>query len=284
MPIGIPVSRLIIGQLVTVWASWAGAASNAQQGGIPFVTLYTPINPTDVGTKQFIQFVPETPTTQNQCRVPLEYDSNGHNPKPLPGLMTLGQYLKTGHDTRGSRIIVCVKSIGSRKRIMVHDHTREAELLEVTVWDDTASCVLTLWEDKAASADLWKPNGTILLLTSPKFITSRQNNPASSPAGIGLSYNTLVDVDPDFADADWLRNWVKDTVKKESIYIPFPKDVWNAQEAIHGPLRPLFTLAEVDDFARCDPSTDFTGKLSLTILGMGLLELHRRKMLCCIEW
>ncbi|KAF6826749.1 nucleic acid-binding protein [Colletotrichum plurivorum] len=283
VPIGIPVSHLIIGQLVTVWASWTGAASNSQQGGIPFVSLYTPVNPIDVGTKQFIQFVPETPDAQSQCRVPLEYESNGPNPKPLPGLMTLGQYLKTGHDTRGSRILVCVKSIGSRKRIMVHDHTREAELVEVTVWDDTATCVLTLWEDKANSASLWRPNGTILLLTSPKFIAPRQPTPTSSPAGIGLSYNTLVDVDPDFTDADWLRNWVKDTAKKESIYIPFPKDVWNAQEAVHGPLRPLFTLAEVDDFARTDPATDFTGKLSLIILGMDLLGLHRRKMLCCIE-
>ncbi|KAF9882057.1 hypothetical protein CkaCkLH20_00093 [Colletotrichum karsti] len=271
VPIGIPVSYLVIGQLVTIWASWAGAAASSHHGSIPFVTMYTPINPADVGTKQFIQFIPDTPDTQNLYRVPLEHELDEEKPrKPLPGLMTLGQYLKTGHDTRGSRIIVCVKSIGSRKRIPVQDGTREAELLEVT-------------EDKANSARLWKPNETILLFTNPKFVAPRDTKPYPTPPGIGLSYNTLVDVDPAFPDGDWLRQWVKGRVKKESVYIPFPQDVWDVEDAVHGPIRPLFTLAEVDDFARTDPATDFTGKLSLTILGIDLLGHYRRKMLCCVE-
>lgn len=77
---------------------------------------------------------------------------------------------------------------------------------------------------------------------------------------------------------------MKNRVKKECICIPFPKDVWDAEVAVHGPIRPLFTLAEVDEFARADPAMDFTGKLCLTVLGLDLLGLYRRKMLCCIEW
>ncbi|KAJ3958083.1 hypothetical protein N0V92_005335 [Colletotrichum tropicale] len=245
VPIGIPVSLLLIGQLVTVWASWTGTSANTNQGNIPFVTMYTPINSADIGTKQFIQFITDTPTTQNIARVPLDYERDDPNARPLPNLMTLGQYLKTGHDTAAAiRLIVCVKSLGSRKRVTINDR-REAELVE---------------DDKANSAKLWKPNDTILLLTSPKFSPPRETKPPK-PAGVGLTYNTLIDVDPDFPDGNWLQQWVKNRVKKECICIPFPKDVWNAEVAVHGPIRPLFTLSEVDEFARADPAMDFTGKL-----------------------
>ncbi|KAK2755244.1 hypothetical protein CKAH01_01136 [Colletotrichum kahawae] len=269
IPIGIPVSLLLIGQLVTIWASWTGTSANSNQGSIPFVTMYTPVNPADVGTKQFIQFITDTPIPHNIARVPLDYERDDRKARPLPNLMTLGQYLKTGHDTASAiRLIVCVKSIGSRKRVTIHDR-REAELVEVT-------------DDKANSTKLWKPNDTILLLTSPKFNLPRETK-SPKPAGVGLTYNTLIDVDPDFPDGNWLRQWVKNRVKKECICVPFPKDVWNAEVAVHGPIRPLFTLAEVDEFARADPAMDFTGKLCLTALGLDLLGLYRRKMLCCIE-
>ncbi|KAK1983259.1 hypothetical protein LZ30DRAFT_748764 [Colletotrichum cereale] len=283
VPIGIPVSRLVIGQLVTVWASWIGTAAGSNHGNIPFVTMYTPINPADVGTKQFIQFLPHTPENQRLCRVPLEYDDRGQKPKLLPGLMTLGQYLKTGHDTRGARVIVCIKGFGARKRIVMQQRTKEAELFEVSVCDDTASCVLTLWEDKTSSAKLWKPNETVLLLTNPKFVPPRDTKTIPTSAGISLSYNTLVDVDPDFQDANWLREWITNRFKKEAVFLPFPEGVWNAEVAVHGPVRPLFTLAEVDEFARADPAIEFTGKLNLTVLGINLLELHRRKMMFCLE-
>ncbi|KAJ0162411.1 hypothetical protein CTA2_4611 [Colletotrichum tanaceti] len=283
LPIGIPASLLSIGKLVTVWASWTSTAAGPNHGSIPFVTMYTPINPADAGTKQFIQFLPDTPQNQRLCRVPLEYAIGTQNPKPLPGLMTLGQYLKTGHEIQGARILVCVENVGARKLIMIQDRTREVGLLEVTVFDDTASCVLTLWEDKSDSAKLWKPSETMLLLTSPKLVPSRETKPMPRSAGITLNYNTLVDVDPDFQDAKWLREWVKNRVKKEDEYLPFPKGVWDADQAVHGPFRPLFTLAEVDDFARSDPATNFTGKLNLAILEFNLLELYGRDMMCSAE-
>ncbi|KAK2065202.1 hypothetical protein LY76DRAFT_672707 [Colletotrichum caudatum] len=283
VPIGIPVSRLVIGQLVTVWASWIGAAAGSNHGKIPFVTMYTPINPADLGTKQFIRFLPYTPENQRLCRVPLEYDDHGQKPKLLPGLMTLGQYLKTGHDTRGARIIVCIKGFSARKRIIMKERTKEAELLEVSVCDDTTSCVLTLWEDKTRSAKLWKPGETILLLTNPKFVPPRDTKPVPTSAGISLNHNTLVEVDPSFQDANWLREWAKKRFEREAVFLPFPEGVWNAEAAVHGPVRPLFTLAEVDDFARADPATDFTGKMNLTVLGINLLELYRRKMMFCTE-
>ncbi|KAK2003190.1 hypothetical protein LX36DRAFT_625427 [Colletotrichum falcatum] len=283
VPIGIPVSRLVIGQLVTVWASWIGTAAGSNHGNIPFVTMYTPINPADIGTKQFIQFLRHTPENQRLCRVPLEYDGHGQTSRLLPGLMTLGQYLKTGHDTQGARIIVCIKGLGVSKRIMIQERTKEAELLEVSVCDDTASCVLTLWEDKARSAKLWKPNETILLLTNPKFVPPRDTKLLPTTASISLNYNTLVDVDPNFQDANWLREWVAKRVERDAVFLPFPEGVWDAEVAVHGPVRPLFTLAEVDDFARADPATEFTGKLNLTVLGISLLELRRRKMMFCTE-
>ncbi|KAK1488259.1 hypothetical protein CCUS01_14734 [Colletotrichum cuscutae] len=283
VPIGIPASLLVIGQLVTIWATWVGSTGGSHHTSIPYVTTWTPINPTNVGSKQFLQFLPDTIENQQLYRMPLECDRGKQDPKPLPGLMTLCQYLKMGHEIAGARIVVCVKSIGSRKRVKSRNNPREFELLEVTVWDDTASCLLTLWEDKANSARFWKPNKTMLLFTSPKFVPPSDNKSLPLSASIGLDHNTLIDIDPNFQDANWLRQWVKKSVKKESVYVPFPNDIWNAEEAIHGPVRALFTLGEVDDFARADPASDFTGKLNLTILGIDLLGLHRRKMLCCIE-
>ncbi|TDZ27302.1 hypothetical protein C8035_v010550 [Colletotrichum spinosum] len=140
---------------------------------------------------------------------------------------------------------------------------------------------MTLWEDKISSAQLWRPNETILLVTNPKLV-AHSNKLRPMPPRIGLDYSSLVDVDPEFSDATWLRDWVANRVKQEAVYIPFPEGIWDAKEAVNGPVRALFTLAEVDEFARSDPPTDFTGKLSLIILGMDLLNLYREKKICCI--
>lgn len=52
-----------------------------------------------------------------------------------------------------------------------------------------------------------------------------------------------------------------------------------------GPIRCLFTIAELDEFARCAPNETFQGYLSLVIMETRLLDLWRRNMLlsneCC---
>lgn len=94
---------------------------------------------------------------------------------------------------------------------------------------------------------------------------------------------TIVDVDPHIADADWLRSWSKRQKVREAINPPFPEDAFEPHLVRTGPVRCLFTIAELDEFARCAPGETFQGYLSLLILEFRLLDCYRRNMLLCGE-
>lgn len=280
-PIGIPVATFVLGRLVTVWATYIGTPSSTPCT-IPYMTSCTSVNP-ERGTKQFIRFFEDTSENDMLHRVPLGSGLSDEPLRPLPDLMTLGTYGKTGHDdVRGVMLLVCVSSVGRRRQVRKAGRDEFLELIEVIVCDNTGSCVFTLWEDKINSARAWTPNKTILLIVNPK----RQNRRGSGGQvniGIGIDNATLVDVEPRGPDADWLRGWAKDRLKKEAVCIAFPDNIWNAEEAVNGPIRALFTVAEVDEFVRSDSQVEFTGKLSLIIVDMELTSLWQRKMLCCTE-
>ena len=46
------------------------------------------------------------------CKRPLDYRDG----KPLPGLMTLKNYVEGGHEVKNAKVLLCVKSIGGRKK------------------------------------------------------------------------------------------------------------------------------------------------------------------------
>jgi hypothetical protein len=50
-----------------------------------------------------------------------------------------------------------------------------------------------------------------------------------------------------------------------------------------GPVRCLFTIGELDEFARCSPDATFQGYLSLLIMEFKLLEYWKRHMLLSAE-
>ena len=61
----------------------------------------------------------------------------------------------------------------------------------------------------------------------------------------------MVDVDPDFPDAEWLRKYAVGLTKKESLCVEFPEDVFNEEVvdgAEYGINRIMFRLAEIDDW------------------------------------
>ncbi|XXH03724.1 hypothetical protein Hte_010130 [Hypoxylon texense] len=181
--------------------------------------------------------------------------------------MTLKAFLATGYDTGEGKVLVCVRCVGLRRTIRSKRHQGTVDMIEVDVFDDTAVSVLKLWEDKVASAKTWVPNQTILLISKPTY------KMYGKVPEIGIRYNSMVDVDPQFPDADWLRNRAKTLTKRESISIPFPSDTWDIGVAIHGPGRTLFTIADIEDQVRHPESkSDFTGKLSVIILEMKLME------------
>lgn len=92
-----------------------------------------------------------------------------------------------------------------------------------------------------------------------------------------------MDVDPSIPDADWLRRWSISQRSREAINPPFPEGVFDLQVIQSGPVRCLYTIAELDEFARAAPSETFQGYLSVMIMEVKLLECWKRRMLCCGE-
>lgn len=167
--------------------------------------------------------------------------------------------------------------------------------MNIQVQDDTAGAILGLWgtpclspagtladKDKdpangsTKSTPLWKAGETVLLLKSPGWRIGRGTY-------LSLSTTTIVDVDPEMADADWLRRWASRQKIREAINPPFPEGVFDLQALMTSPLRCLYTFADLDEFSRAAPNETFQGYLSVLIMEIRLLENWKRGMLMCGE-
>ena len=62
-------------------------------------------------------------------RTPLKYRGG----KQLAGLITLKNYIEGGHEAKGAKVLVCVKSIGGRKRCTSTIPRRELALSRTAV-------------------------------------------------------------------------------------------------------------------------------------------------------
>lgn len=103
---------------------------------------------------------------------------------------------------------------------------------------------------------------------------------------LSLTVSTIVDVDPPIPDTEWLRRWSLRQKCREAIYPPFPEGVFDYEALQSGPVRCLFTIAELDEVARAaPPSETFQGYLSLLIMEVKLIDCRKRHMLlsneCC---
>ena len=72
---------------------------------------------------------------------------------------------------------------------------------------------------------------------------------------------------------------------REAINPRFPEGVFDLHAIKSGPVRCLFTIAELDEFARAAPGETFQGYLSVVIMEVKLLDCKKRQMLlsgeCC---
>ncbi|KAJ2975926.1 hypothetical protein NUW58_g8222 [Xylaria curta] len=274
---------LVICDGTAAMAATAIAAENqAEIGHIPYCSVATTIYPGRNGATH-IEFHVDQAGSEEDCSLRLPLEANTEKYEYLPGLMTLKSFLASGYDLGEGKILVCVQSVGPRRTIHPKKKEGTLGLVEVGIYDDTARCVMKLWQDKIPSAKSWVPNQTILLISRPscRQYTSRQGG---VNVEVGVGYSTIIDVDPDFPDAIWLRSKIQDMAKKRSIMVPFPADIWNLQSAMYGPNRTLYTLAELEDQARNrDPASNFTGKLSVVVYEMNLMEHWRRCTTYCNE-
>lgn len=157
--------------------------------------------------------------------------------------MTLKSYTSSGHDgVAGAKILACVKVIGARKKITTKTGV-ERELAEVLLFDHTGEIRWTLWGELIESSRFWEPGKTILLISNPGYRALY-----GGKGGVAIQYSTMVDVDPDFPDANWLRKYSEGLTKRESLSMEFPEGIWDVEAAESGVCRLLYTLAEVDEW------------------------------------
>ncbi|KAI0134444.1 hypothetical protein BJ170DRAFT_717027 [Xylariales sp. AK1849] len=275
--------NLVLGHRVTIFATYITDATKTKTGYLTSVTCATTLYPSRNGATHMI-FHQDSPSSadDSSCRTPL-----GLNPKQgdyVPGLMTLKTFVAGGYDMGDGKILVCVRSIGPQKTVRPRNREGTVDLVEVGIFDDTATSVLTLWGDHVMSAKSFLPNQTILLITCPKCrVSDRPIDKSGVSAEVSIGLSSMVHVDPAFAEAYWLREKVKDLTTKESFLTRFPEEVWDDEASVNGPIKDLFTIAEVDELVRQDLSVNFTGKLNVVIIEMNLMESRRKGMVCFAE-
>ncbi|KAK6436192.1 hypothetical protein LTR95_007615 [Oleoguttula sp. CCFEE 5521] len=286
------LGKVRLGALVSVWTNHI---SNGESGNLS--SMAAPL---------FASLFPER---DRSCHLMIHARSDdgvmlkrplGHSDsRPLTGLMTLQNFIDGGYDVIDAKTLVVIKSLVERKdtsvvenmNVVVHDDTAEATLglwgtvcyspgptLSTAPLEGVAQDTLSTNPDAARSAEPWKPGETVLLLQAPGFKVGRFTY-------LNLTSTTLVDVDPAMKDAVWLRDWALRQKCREAVNPSFPNGVFDLELLEKSPLRCLYTLADLDEFARAAPTETFQGYLSVIVMEVRLLENYKRQMLfageCC---
>ncbi|KAF2453617.1 hypothetical protein BDY21DRAFT_292851 [Lineolata rhizophorae] len=264
--------HLYLGLLVSVWTPHI---SNGEPGSLappsaPFVTSIFPER--DRGCHFMVHKNSDDGTLYN---APLRYQVR----RPLGGLMTLKSFTDGGYEVEGAKILVCVKSLGPKKKF-TNKKGLPSERVQVQIFDDTAEGTLDLWDTSTASAAHWTASNTVLLISSPGWHADRR-------VKIYLTSSTFIDVDPNIPDAEWLWRFAQRLTRREHVNPPFPEGVFDFEMAMSSPMRVKYLLADIDEFARSAPQghgpEKFVGYLNVLVLETNIVSNFRRHMLMCNE-
>ncbi|EDN91607.1 hypothetical protein SS1G_01010 [Sclerotinia sclerotiorum 1980 UF-70] len=266
---------LKLGQLLSIWTAFISDTSKSDGAPTSGILVCANLFP-GRNTSDHIMIHTHSGAS-DVCRIPLGYIKG----EPLPGLMTIEAYLNGGYDgILDIKLLVCVKSIGARKKIIKKDGG-ESDLIEVILFDHTGETKMKCWSDLIESVKEWQPGKSILLISNPMHKLDY-----GGKGVIAFGRNTMVDVEPEFPDAIWLKKWAIGLLRKESIGITFPSEVWGEEEvekAIYGSGSALFSLKDIDERVRSGDGEGFTGWINVVILEMALVKCWRRNMLLCTE-
>ncbi|KAH0545129.1 hypothetical protein FGG08_000741 [Glutinoglossum americanum] len=196
--------QLCLGDLCTIHATYI-AHSDIISPTTSVASLMVSIFPERDNSCHFIIQDSMSGDTSVLCKIPLGY----HEGQPLAGLMTLQNFIEGGYEVANPRVLVCVKSIGARKKF-TNKAGKLSEKVDIGIFDDTAEASLILWGRIGASVSPWRASQTILLLTSPGIRLERR-------AQLSITSMTHVDVDPRIKDAEWLRKVAGRLTKRESV-------------------------------------------------------------------
>jgi hypothetical protein len=151
-----------------------------------------------------------------------------------------------------------------------------AELISIGIFDDTAEGYLTLYGSVSTSASTWTPSQTVLLIANPGWRIDRT-------AKLSLNANTQLHIDPNMADARYVRALAQRLTKKDHVNPAFPADVFDAGAAETAVLRVLYKLSEIDEFARSNPKEKVMGYISVIITEIHIVTNYKRNMLMSTE-
>lgn len=135
-----------------------------------------------------------------------------------------------------------ILSLGPRKTINLKNGATN-DLVEIHIYDDTATNKLCLWGVLTDTGKEWIPNTTILLIANPIFKFDSRGN---GWGNVSLTSASMIDVNPRFRDADWLQKFAVNLCKRESLKQDFPEGLWSADAAVNAQLRIVYSLAEID--------------------------------------
>ncbi len=182
------------------------------------------------------------PERDNSCYCMIQTNSDdgilckkprGYKPgKELSHLMTLKNFIGGGHEVADGKIMVCVKSIGGKRKgeserlrteriieevLVTTKKGYSVDKVDVNIFDHTSEATLTLWGSVTSSASTWRASQTILLFTNAGF--------REGPRGtILIESKTHVDIDPCMIDAHWLQDYAQRLTKREHVNLPFPRN------------------------------------------------------------
>lgn len=225
-----------LGLLVTVWTAFISSTPDKDEYYRLYAPLRTSIFP---GRDPSVHIIlHENSDSGTRFHKPLEYDA-GRN--FLPGLMTIQAWLNGGHEIASVRILACVKSIGPKKPITTKTN-KSLELQEVKLSDDTGETVLKLWNANTVNGKYWMPGKTILLISQPQYRFDY------GKGSMGLGVVTMIDVEPECADAEWLRKWADGLMKRESLKMELEDGLFDHEAFETGRERPLFRISDIDEW------------------------------------
>ena len=101
---------IVLGRLVSVFTPHVSASEPGGVSNVPFVTI---IPERDRSSYFVVHRDGETVEGSQGVSVPLGYDEDK---RELGDLITLKGFFDGGHDLDGVKILVCVKSVGRRKK------------------------------------------------------------------------------------------------------------------------------------------------------------------------
>lgn len=161
-------------------------------------------------------------------------------------LVTLKAFLAGADDVPDATLLYCVKSVAPAKTVVLKSGG-EVTLREIRVFDETLEVVFKLWNELCSSADDWVAGQTILMVTNPALKKTVWT--AQSTLQMGVA--SMIEIDPEHEDADWLRRYADCTIKGDSMCQDIPDKLakgWDVEKIESRKERVLFTLAQVDDW------------------------------------